>query len=45
MTLQQLHEIKLWHVEHKAEHPLEYHAWDLVLTAFDRLKHANQRAS
>lgn len=34
MTLQQLHEIKLWHVEHKAERPLEYHAWDLVLTAW-----------
>lgn len=34
MTLQQLHAIKLWHVAHRPECPLEYHAWDGVLTAW-----------
>lgn len=34
MTLQQLHAIKLWHVAHKPQRPLEYHAWDLMLTAW-----------
>ncbi|MBX3622138.1 MAG: hypothetical protein KF891_19400 [Rhizobacter sp.] len=34
MTLQQLHAIKLWHVAHKPECPIEYHAWDGVLTAW-----------
>ena len=34
MTLQQLQAIKLWHVEHKTACPLEYHVWDLVLTAW-----------
>ena len=34
MTLQQLQAIKLWHVEHKTARPLEYHVWDLVLTAW-----------
>jgi len=34
MTLEQLHTIKLWHVAHKPECPLEYHAWDSVLTAW-----------
>jgi hypothetical protein len=34
MTLQQLHAIKLWHVAHKPESPIEYHAWDSVLTAW-----------
>lgn len=32
MTLNELHRIKLWHVKHRAEHPLEYHLWDWVLT-------------
>ncbi|MGY4830048.1 hypothetical protein ACVNIS_15875 [Sphaerotilaceae bacterium SBD11-9] len=32
MTLDQLHAVKLWHVAHKRERPLEYHAWDGVLT-------------
>lgn len=34
MTLEQLHAIKLWHVDHKPECPIEYHAWDGVLTAW-----------
>ena len=34
MTLQQLHSIKLWHLAHKPENPLEYHTWDGVLTAW-----------
>ena len=34
MTLQQLHAIKLWHVAHKPESPIEYHTWDSVLTAW-----------
>ncbi len=32
MGLEQLRRIKLWHVEHRAEHPLEYHLFDAVLT-------------
>lgn len=32
MTLQQLHAVKLWHVSHKHERPVEYHTWDTVLT-------------
>ena len=34
MTLQQLHAVKLWHVDHKPDCPLEYHVWDGVLTAW-----------
>ncbi len=34
MTLHQLQTIKLWHISHKLESPLEYHAWDGVLTAW-----------
>lgn len=34
MTLQQLHAVKLWQLAHKPENPLEYHAWDGVLTAW-----------
>jgi hypothetical protein len=34
MTLHQLHAIKLWQVAHKPEHPVEYHTWDTVLTAW-----------
>ncbi len=34
MTLQQLHAIKLWHVSHKRQCPLEYHTWDIMLTAW-----------
>ena len=34
MTLAQLHAVKRWHVAHKRERPLEYHAWDTVLTAW-----------
>ncbi len=32
MTLNELQRIKQWHVDHRVEHPLEYHLWDLVLT-------------
>lgn len=34
MTLHQLHAIKLWHVDHKLDCPVEYHTWDSVLTAW-----------
>jgi len=34
MTFQQLQAVKRWHLEHKDQHPLEYHVWDLVLTAW-----------
>ncbi|HEY1103039.1 MAG TPA: hypothetical protein VGE70_06400 [Burkholderiaceae bacterium] len=30
-SLQELQRIKQWHVAHRAEHPLEYQLWDLVL--------------
>lgn len=32
MTLAELQRIKQWHVAHRADHPLEYHLWDGVLT-------------
>jgi hypothetical protein len=32
MKLAELQRIKQWHVAHRAEHPLEYHLWDAVLT-------------
>lgn len=32
MTLAELQRIKEWHVAHRADHPLEYHLWDGVLT-------------
>ena len=31
MTLQELQRIKQWHVAHRADHPLEYHLWDVCL--------------
>ena len=34
MTLHQLHTVKLWHVAHKLDRPIEYHTWDSVLTAW-----------
>ncbi|GAB4564094.1 MAG: hypothetical protein IV105_20050 [Rhizobacter sp.] len=34
MTLQQLHAVKLWHVSHKHDCPIEYHTWDTVLTVW-----------
>ncbi len=34
MTLNELQRIKLWHVAHRVEHPLEYHLWDAVLTVW-----------
>ena len=32
MTLDQLHDIKLWHQRHLRERPVEKHVWDAVLT-------------
>src|SRR5687768_16820903 len=32
MKLADLHRIKLWHVSHRRERPLEYHLWDVMLT-------------
>jgi hypothetical protein len=32
MTLAEMQRIKQWHVEHKADHPLEYQLWDAMLT-------------
>jgi hypothetical protein len=32
VTLAQLSTLKAWMVAHRARHPLEYHAWDAVLT-------------
>lgn len=34
MTLHQLHMLKRWHVAHRRDHPVEYHAYDVVLTAW-----------
>ncbi|MCW7538680.1 hypothetical protein OOT46_12585 [Aquabacterium sp. A7-Y] len=34
MTLHQLHLLKRWHQAHKKDHPVEYHVYDLVLTAW-----------
>jgi hypothetical protein len=33
-TLASFQRIKQWHVQHKADHPLEYHLWDAVLTVW-----------
>lgn len=32
MTLDELQRIKQWHVAHRADHPVESHLWDAVLT-------------
>lgn len=32
MTLNELQRIKKWHVAHRADHPIEYHLWDAMLT-------------
>jgi uncharacterized membrane protein len=32
LTLDELQRIRLWRVAHRADHPLEYHLWDVVLT-------------
>jgi hypothetical protein len=34
MTLRQLALIKRWHVQHRQHHPVEFQAWDLMLTAW-----------
>ena len=34
MKLSQLTLIKRWLVEHRSQHPIEYHAWDMVLTCW-----------
>jgi len=32
MDLDTLQRIKRWHVSHQSDHPIEYHAWDAMLT-------------
>jgi hypothetical protein len=32
MTLSELQRIKQWHIDHRPEHPVEYHLWDAMLT-------------
>ena len=32
MDLEALQRIKRWYVSHQREHPVEYHAWDAMLT-------------
>lgn len=32
MTITELQRIKQWHVAHRADHPVEYHLWDMMLT-------------
>jgi hypothetical protein len=32
MTLNQLRDLKRWHVSHRRDHPLEYQVFDVVLT-------------
>lgn len=32
MSLTELQRIKQWHVAHRADHPVEYHLWDAMLT-------------
>lgn len=34
MTLQELAAVKRWQVAHRRDHPVELHAWDLVLTTW-----------
>lgn len=34
ITLNELQRIKQWHVAHRADHPVEYHLLDLVLTVW-----------
>ena len=31
MTLDDLQRIKQWHVQHRGDHPVEYHLWDVML--------------
>ena len=32
MDLDAMQRIKQWHVRHQGDHPVECHAWDIVLT-------------
>jgi hypothetical protein len=32
MDLDTLQRIKRWHVSHQSDHPVEYQAWDVMLT-------------
>jgi len=32
MKLTELQRIKQWHINHRHDHPLEYHLWDAMLT-------------
>lgn len=31
LSLNELQRIKQWHVDHRHDHPIEYHLWDTVL--------------
>jgi hypothetical protein len=32
MSVDELHRIKQWHLNHREDHPVEYHMWDAMLT-------------
>ena len=34
MTLQQLSDLKRWHVAHRRDHPVEFQVWDAMLTCW-----------
>ncbi|MGM9428116.1 hypothetical protein [Hydrogenophaga sp. MI9] len=34
LNLAELQRIKQWHVDHREDHPLEYHLWDAMLTVW-----------
>lgn len=34
MNLRRMTSLKRWHVEHRDESPIEYHAWDAMLTCW-----------
>lgn len=34
LSFSELHRIRLWHLTHRAEHPLECELWDAVITVW-----------
>jgi hypothetical protein len=34
MSLAQLAHLKRWHVQHRWQHPVEFQAWDVMLTVW-----------
>jgi len=34
MSIDELQRIKKWHVAHRADHAVEYHVWDALLTVW-----------